>query len=425
MRIKLPFFSKKSFGSGQVFYPYINFDSVGNLITSSSNIDTGTVQGQANAFIQCAPLSGIILRKCTALAAGKLWYLDEEDNQVLTAQTKKLKALLKKPNPLQTWSIFLQQAYAFYQIFGEVFIYALMPEGMETKDRIKALYIIPNLNIRPNFTGVYLNQFTYDQIIKDYTLSNGETLKNNEILHIRSIVPNMTGYAIQSQSVLASLQDPINNIIAAYKKRNIIIDWPVGIMSNEAKDMSGLIPIDAKEKKSLETNFNNHSIRNRKQIIFANAALRWSTMLPNVKELMLFEEIEDDISRLCDALNYPKALLAFTKGTTFNNMAEANKALYQNAIIPDANMLMEYFTNYLETEKYNPPTRLGLYYEHVEALQQSEAEKATAKKANVEAAKAAYESGLISFEEARAWIDMDEQVTGELKPAQNENSGNN
>jgi len=421
MRLKFPLFGKKSI---QV-YPFFDLNNLSALDGNSMRADTTSVTGQMDAYMKCAPVAAIIQRLASAMATGKRFLLDKDGNEVVNSQAQKLNALLNRPNPIQTWAIFIQQLYTFYSLHGECFIYGLIPSGFEgQKDRIKALYIIPNNQITPVYTGKYIYQTERDQIVSSYIINTqGEQIecKPSEILHIQSPCPNLTD-PLRGNSKLTSLEDQVTNIIAAYKKRNILIEYPVGILSNAGKDVSGTIPLQKGEKEELQADLKWYSIKRRRQIVVTNAALSWQTMLPNIGQLMLFEEIEDDVARICDAYGYPKYLLGFTGGTTFSNVNEAGKKLYQDTIIPESELIMEAVSNYLETFKITPPCRYILDYSHVEPLQESEQEKATAKKTIIEAANVAYSNGMITFEEMRIMIDMDETINGQLK---NEQTANN
>ena len=123
------------------------------------------------------------------------------------------------------------------------------------------------------------------------------------------------------------------------------------------------------------------------------------------RELMLFEEIEDDVRQIADNYDYPMYLLGFKAGSTFSNVGEAKKALYQDTIIPEAEGWAEAFTTYFELK--NLGFKLSVFFDHLDVFQQSEKERAEAFKIKNEGFKIAYELGVVTREEWRVGIDYD------------------
>ena len=148
---------------------------------------------------------------------------------------------------------------------------------------------------------------------------------------------------------------PINNIIGAYEGRNTLINYrgALGILTPD-NDSDGTIPLNPKDKEDLQYDFSKYGIRQQQwQVIISNAALKWQQMGYATKDLMLFEEIEDDIMRLCDAYNYPYRLLSSEKSASYNDVKEFKKFLYQDAIIPEANSFYEQINQFFGLEALN------------------------------------------------------------------------
>jgi len=51
--------------------------------------------------------------------------------------------------------------------------------------------------------------------------------------------------------------------------------------------------------------------------------------------------VQADAGLIADLLNYPSILLSGTKSSTYNNVAEAQKALYTNCVIPHLHELRD------------------------------------------------------------------------------------
>lgn len=372
--------------------------------------ETVTILGQSAAYNICPPVNGIINRKARAFTNGKWWILDKEGNEATGAKVSGLQKLLKKPNPLQSWNQLLSQAKVYEQVFGEVFFFAIIPAGFSDKSKIKALWVVPNWIINVRLTGKHYFQTELADIIEGYDISlNGSItpLPDGSVIHIRDINQNSTDVT-RGQSRLASLQDPISNIVAAYEARNVLITrkGALGILSNQTRDAAGAVPLKEGEKEEVQEEFKKYGLsKEQYQVIITNANLKWQPMTFPTKDLMLFEEIEDDVRAIADNFDYPMYLLGFKEGSTYSNVGEAKKSLYQDTIIPEADGWAEAFTSFFELEGLG--LKLSVYYDHLDVFQQSEKEKAEAFKVKNEGFKIAYEMGVVTREEWRIGIDYD------------------
>jgi phage portal protein BeeE len=141
-------------------------------------------------------------------------------------------------------------------------------------------------------------------------------------------------------------------------------------------------------------------------MIFASIPLKHQTLSKPIKDLMLQETIQDTTRVIAEAYNYPMPLLGFSAGTTFSNRAEANKELYENAIIPEA----ESFCTFINAEagiEYDK-VKFMVSYQNVAALQASNLEKTEAKKKQAELLSMLLQDGVITADEYREYIKIDE-----------------
>ena len=378
---------------------------------SRTTQNTLNVLGQAAAYKNCAPLSGIIQRKAKAFNNGKLFLMDANGKESTVSYAKSLMALMERPNVLQTWSQLMNQLYTYYNIFGEVFLFALYPIGFEDDvTKTKSLWIIPNWIMIVKETGKIFLQSDISEIIESYTITSGGSrvdLPKNSVLHIKDSILN-TDFILRGQSRMVALQDPISNIIAAYEARNVLITrkGALGILSNNSKDAAGSIPLKESEKKDLQDDFKKYGLaKDQYQVIITSAALQWQSMTFSTKDLMLFEEIEDDVRQIADNYEYPMYLLGFKSGSTYSNVGEAKKSLYQDAIIPEAESIYLALSKFFNTEKYG--FSFKVFYDHLEILQKSEKDKAEAFKIKAEGLKVLYELKTITREELRIAMDYD------------------
>jgi HK97 family phage portal protein len=378
--------------------------------------DTVTILGQTSAYNICPPVNGIINRKARAFTNGKWWVLDPDGKDTTSSVATSIKKLLKKPNPLQSWNQFIAQGKVYEQVYGEVFILAIMPAGFSDKSKIKALWIIPNWVMDVKLTGKHYLQHDIAEIIEGYNISvNGQSipLEREAVLHIRDINQNSLDVT-RGQSRLVSLQNPISNIVAAYEARNVLITrkGALGILSNQTRDAAGSKPLKEGEKKEVQEDFQKYGLgKDQYQVIITNANLKWQPMTFSTKDLMLMEELEDSTRAIADNLDYPMYLLGFKEGSTFSNVGEAKKSLYQDAIIPEADGWAEAFTTYFEGDKNR--IQISITYDHLEVLQQGEKEKADAFAAKVTANTPLLEKNIITLNQFLTALDLDTRLDGD------------
>ena len=76
---------------------------------------------------------------------------------------------------------------------------------------------------------------------------------------------------------------------------------------------------------------------------------------------------------LCDAYNYPILLLNEVEGSTYNNLSESKKLVYEDTIIPDWYKL-EYTLN-KNFVLHDKNLNLEIDYSHIEVLKENESVK--------------------------------------------------
>lgn len=366
------------------------------------------------AYTECAPVTSVINRKAQAYGNGKTWILNDKDNKEATsAVAAKLRSLLARPNPLQTWTQFELQGYIYQQIFGWSMILPIKPVGFTENIEATSLWNIPPTMVDIEETRRLFYQSSISGIIERIVISYSgmqTELKADDVFFLKDVVPSFESL-IFPESRLCALSPQINNIIGAYESRNVLINYrgALGLLSSE-KDQYGATPLSPDDKDQLQEDFKRYGLKNRQwKIILTSAALKWQQMGYSTKDLMLFEEIEDDIMRICDAYNYPYQLMSSAKGSTYSNVKEGKQLLYQDATIPESKSNYEQLNIMFNTSKYG--IKLDKDYSHVAVLQEDKVQAATARKTLDDALKIEYESGLITINQ---WLEkLDEDTIGD------------
>lgn len=395
--------------SGQ-FIPGCKFDEI--------TINLNTSEGLVKSYNTCSTVATILNRNSQALVNGKWWLLDDKDNDV-SKRFPGLVALMAKPNPLQSWSEFLTQADVYRQLFGEVFIYAVVPDGY-SKEEAAAIWVLNPTHVSISSTGKMVLQSNIDDIITKYTYADGKEnieLDKENLLHIRDTNQNISFSSSNPRGVsrLTGLGNSVRNIMQAEEAIFALNKnrGAQGILSNDSSDTIGHVPLEPSEKQDIEMRLRQHYGLNLSQspVIITDKNLKWQQMSFNVKDLMLFEGISNNVKRIAEAYNYPFELLN-TENIAYSNKAEAKREHYQSNIIPLSKMYAESFTKFFGLEN----AHFYIDFSEVECLKRSEQEAAQALNTKSQALSVPYEKGVISLAEYRLAMGMDEKI---YKPESN------
>jgi hypothetical protein len=363
------------------------------------------------AYTDCPPVNAIINRKAQAYINGKTWILNTQGKakgkESFGEAANKIKALMAKPNPLQSWKQFEAQGYIYQQTFGFNIILSIKPVGFKENIDAKSLWNIPPSMLDIEETNKLFYQTDITGIIKQIVLNYKGVrvpVRVEDLYFMKDFTPSFNSLVIP-ESRICALALPINNIIGCYESRNVLINYrgALGILSHDpGTGQYGSLPIANEDKEELQSDFARYGLKNRQwQFIITSAALKWQQMGVATKDLMLFEEIEDDIMRICDSYNYPYQLMSSAKGTTYANVKEGKQLLYQDAIIPEAESMYEQWNNFFGTSAYN--ITIDKDYTHIAVLQEDQVQAATARKTRNDALLIEYQNDLITM---NRWLEL-------------------
>jgi len=404
----------------------------------------------SKAYKDCPPLAAIINRKAQAYINGKTMMVNTKGKEVDGGDAKKIMQLLRRPNPLQSWKQFEAQQYIYIQLFGFCITLPIYPAGFEIlKDpkQASSLWNIPPYMISAEETSrMFFRAKSQSDILTKIVLKYKdlhEEIPVDSIFFFKDFTPN-TDSVIFPSSRVRSLAMPINNIISAYESRNELINYAgsQGILTPET-DQAGAIPLKEGEKDQIQADFRRqYGIKKgQSRYIISPAALKWQPMGKPTKDLMLFEEITDDIMRICDGYVYPSPLLNSDKGPSVSNTKEYKAQVYQDAIIPESLDYYEQWNRFFNLEE--SPITLKKDYEHIPVLKSDQVDDAQARYYRSQSLEIDYQNDVITLNQWREQMGIDqtpdgdvyysqsnaakqkqEQEANRLAAAQNNNNGN-
>jgi hypothetical protein len=147
--------------------------------------------------------------------------------------------------------------------------------------------------------------------------------------------------------------------------------------------------------------------------ILSTIPLNFQQISKPIKDLMLMETIQDSTRVIAEAYNYPMYLLGFSEGTTFNNVSEARRSLYEEAVIPEAMGFCSFINSELGIE--GEEFKLRVTISDVDALNEGKKIRADATKIQYDTYYPMYQNNLITLNEFYSKIGLETVEGGDVK----------
>ena len=351
--------------------------------------------GELISVAQNVPhLNTVITKGAEMFSNMELKHLDKDGNKIENSEIIKL---LNKPNPLQSLEGFLYELYVYNAVYANNFIYKNY--GSRLSDLPSLLWCLPPSEIKINLTGKIYRQIRIEDIIKNYVLYGDDTpFTSTEIIHIAD---GISSNAINAKSKIESLQIPLSNIIAALKSTNIILTERglIGFISNEGnKDGDGALPMDEKERKRIEDQYQSDRSLDSKRshVLISTANLKWIPMTFDMGQLKLYEGLEDAFANICAAYGIDRDIFPSTKGATNENKKQGLITTYQNTIQPLANKVVNVFAEQFKITERGE--RLVADYSWLPVMQEDKVKEQATEKTKAEMLSILVDKGIISRE---------------------------
>jgi len=275
-----------------------------------------------------------------------------------------LHELLNRPNPAQSFNSWLQEVIAFGALTGNRYIYGIAPDTGQNSGKYKELYVLPSQVVEIHSGGLM-------KPVKEYTLEYNGTYRipAEFICHIKNFNPYYDG----SGSHLYGMS-PLKAGLRSMDANNEALTTGVKYLQNQtARGMliSDEGDITESQAKQLKDKFRStyQGSQNAGDLIITPKKLSWVNFGLNASDLSLIEQYNASIKDLCNVYNVPVQLLNNTDSTTYNNMKEAKKALYQNAVIPELIRIREELNRWL-TPQYGDKLYIDFDFNSIPELQE-------------------------------------------------------
>lgn len=377
---------------GKDQYTQTHFSKLNQLLMLGKGeykIDT-TYNGLHNIATTTAHLSAVINKRSNMLANGRWREYELKNGKKVLVEKSNAVNLLENPNPLQNGNEFLRQLCWSYDVYGNTMInlnrgFMQIPLSM---------YVLPMADLNIKRTNKLFKQNKLEDIIEHiYIECNGgkDFYEVNNLIHFKTSNPNDPLFGV---SPIEELKMAIANVRAAYGFRNRIInnDAALGVMSGAVTDGMS-VGLTEKDEKRLQNSFKSRfgMQDGKNDIIISEKPVTWTAMSYPTKDLMLFEEVDQNFKIIIDHYGLNDNIFSRDKASTFSNYTQGLKAAYQDCIIPFGEDIALSFTKKFGMDVNN--NWLELDYSHLEILKEDDKAQSENLKRNIESAKILLDMG--------------------------------
>ena len=285
-------------------------------------------------------------------------------NAMVELEGTELHQLLERPNAAQSYSSWISELIAFGKLTGNRYIYGIAPETGMNKGKYKELYVMPSQIMEIVSGGIM-------QPVQKYRIEyqGAYDIPAEDICHIKDFNPyyDGTGSHLYGQSPLrAGLRSLTTNNEAVQTGVKYLQNQTArGILTSDEGDLNEVQAQQLKDK--FRKNFQGSD--NAGDVIITPKKLSWVNFGLNASDVSLIEQYNASIKDLCNIYSVPVQLLNNTESATYNNMKEAKKALYQNAVIPELNKIRDELNRWL-SPMYGEKLFIDFDYSAIPELQE-------------------------------------------------------
>lgn len=282
---------------------------------------------------------------------------------------------LQKPNPNQNLSQLIYEAFIYYQVTGNLVYYGIKPEGTNL---IKEVSCLTPLRMMPNIgysiNGAYAKNWTYNVGSVTYNLLPEEIKHAKMFNSNKEDVFGMSPLQAAYKTLVAS-----NEIILAdaslIKNRGAI-----GMLSNK-----GDRPLTKDERDATDNALKSEigGGKNFGSIKTTSGNFDFINFAMSPSDLKILESGIMKLRDLCNVYSVSSKLFNDTSASSYNNLREDMKAMYNAAVLPILETIIDAFSDFIIqgwNERDGKIYRICIDYDSIDALQDDLNKKVVAQK---------------------------------------------
>lgn len=267
-----------------------------------------------------------------------------------------LNELLESPNDLMSGPEFIEQSLGFYLLTGNTYVYKMMPTTRENGNPIQ-LWNLPS-----QYIEIELSSNPISPAIKSYNLQTIGDVKfePQNIIHLRT--PNYNydnGEWLYGLSPIKAALKTLNannsgQTALAKLQQNL---GAVGLLTKESGPA-----VDNTQVRALQRYINKNLMgaENKGAIRVLSQAYKYTSLALDAQELEIIKANQMTARELYAIYGLDSKLFNDPESTAYNNMTEARKGSYTEAIIPNLEAFAASFTNNLLAKEKGVCLKLDL-----------------------------------------------------------------
>lgn len=327
-----------------------------NPLWTDKNIKALTKEGFMNCMTVFACVSLIAKG-----GAGIPWILTKiakgQNGKTEEIYDHPLLQLIRRPNPRQGQSAFIEAALSFYLIAGNNYMLATGPEKAPAKE----LYnLMPHLiKIKSGNQARPIEYYKYDA-----DPSNPINYPPERVLHLRAFHPLDDFYGLSSLEVAAKGIDIVN----------MGMQWNYNLLKNDMRPPGGFIieqPLQSETRKLMLKDMKEKysGYEHAGEPLLLEGVKDWKPFAITPRDSDWLNSDKLNMRKICVTLNVDPSLIGDTESKTYSNRQDARKALYTEAILPLMDFYRDELNNWL-TPQYDDNLKLDYDRDEIEALRE-------------------------------------------------------
>ena len=352
---------KNIFGDVKQLENYLNriiysFIAKGNPVNLPANSETFVNQGYAGN-VNIYP----IIRKIVQPAIGVKWKVKDYETDEEVEDTD-LNLLLKNPNPRQSFNEFIDELITWRLVTGNNYIYWIAPLNGINKGKPAELWALPS-----DKTEIIAGDMWTP--VQEYRLLVGNTtikIPPNNVIHGRTtnLKYESSGQQLYGMSPLECALKVMTATNYAYEglSKQFENGGPDVIVTGTDKESD---EYTEEQKQSVWSSFTKRfsGSKNKGKWLIKKRPVEVHEIGKSPVDLNILEFMKLTKADYCNIYNVPLVLMNDNSAATYNNMAEAVKMLWNNAVIPE----LEYLKDSLNkvAEQYNKAANTTLAFDFI------------------------------------------------------------
>lgn len=331
-------FVKKWWFSKAATQTVVRESNLSGVVWSDENFENFAKEAYLRSIIAFRCINEIA--KSVASVPWGVFRLDSEGKKV-PVLNHPITKILKRPNPEEGWSFFIQKMWSFYKLDGNTFIHKISPMSGPNRTVPQELRILRPDRMKILEDGGRLIGFEHKIGMRDPDIFLIDQITQQaDVLQIKTFHPTDDWWGAAATKVAAREIDTGNEAVV----------WNKSLLENQGRP--GLIynfksPLENKEYKRFKTRLAEQFAgpKNAGKDIIVDGEAEVKPYGFTMNDLDFMEGQQELARRVCIAYDVPPVVIGIADAT-FNNEAEGRLRLWEGPVTHDLSLMQDEFNNW-------------------------------------------------------------------------------